>query len=1282
MADHRFIYDGKGAPKREVCTEGTRVDILNEISEWANDSSSSSPPVFWLTGQAGSGKTTIAFTITKKFEKGQPTFLGANFLCSRQFRETRSLQRIVPTIAFQLARNCEPYRSALLGIDTSEAVHSCSVHEQVEKFLFRPWKQRKRVLSLPTYLVVVDALDEIEELERSTFLEAILKLIEANHITGLKFLITSRSDPDIVKLCKTFPPGAVCQLQNVPIEDAKLDIKTYLDIKLKDLHGTPEVKELNTQAAGLFIYAATVVKILTGRKLVRSEQLKRLRSLLSSSSTGFGTIDQLYSQIMRDAFADLDDDPELFSARLSVLHTFLCSIERISPFVAATLLDIDIEVARIVLDNLHAVLYVQDGLVYWYHSSFPDFILSQTRSTFRMDDKDCAFSCDAAAQHRILLDGCFRVMKSDDIGLRFNMGDIKSSYLLDREHAEELHENVDKNISPVLRYSCIQWAHHLCLSPEADDGNICSVLSDFLRIRVLFWIEAMNLLRSSGDCYYLLQNSGGWVSKVNPALSKDLQEAANFAMHFSGCPASDSTPHLYISSLATWQSTSTLSKSWKDEFPGIPTHTNPEGIVDFPLMTNRLGYLINSVAFSIDGTQVVVALSNGLLVLDATTGRQQHVLSREDFFLVKISRNGSRIVSVSLIDKGHGRISIWDTSTFQLVKEFDAVSGTISMEGTHILIIKYFDNYYQLQVLDISAGTLLRTLKMASTKDYIWESMAFSVAMNRFSIAFDESVEIWDISTGYATIMFTLEGHTSTISVTSISPDRKHVATCSTDRSARVWDSSTGNALMVLQHSGTVTALQFSSDSRHIVSGSLDGAIHVWDAITGAELKVFNTNATEGITSVAFSLDGTRIVSASEGLHVWSWDESAHVKRIHDGHDSEESKLFDARRNIVIDIAMTDDGKKIMSATHRAIQIWDAATRTELITIPSSLMFSAKISGNGEHIVSCLQDESIVVWDATTGDRLLHLNSTLTPKFDKLMSPFATALVTMSRSGGKFAVTREEPRRVEIWNIETGKDIEIAIDNFLSLLSFSNDGQLIVCGSVNGHFKTLSMVVYNALTGDAIQKMESEVVCGTLDFEGLFRSNGREVVVCSMFLSTHPTDTLFEVWDIASGKRLRVFKPLSYRHDNYGRFWMNCHSLSNDGKKFAAGCSDGFIRIWDVLEGAEVTVIGHSSAITKITFPRDDLAIISGSQDGTVCVWDLDGNNQNDWTLQESCWITSSREQGHKLMWVSDLLRVVQPRMTLITSHLEHGSINFKGAMIGEDWEKCYTPRNFASKEQ
>jgi adenylylsulfate kinase-like enzyme len=75
-----------------MCTEGTRVRILEDITKWAN--SPESPRVVRLTGQAGSGKTTIAYTIAKQFEKNgtadQQTILGGNFLCSRQFGETRN----------------------------------------------------------------------------------------------------------------------------------------------------------------------------------------------------------------------------------------------------------------------------------------------------------------------------------------------------------------------------------------------------------------------------------------------------------------------------------------------------------------------------------------------------------------------------------------------------------------------------------------------------------------------------------------------------------------------------------------------------------------------------------------------------------------------------------------------------------------------------------------------------------------------------------------------------------------------------------------------------------------------------------------------------------------------------------------------------------------------------------------------------------------------------------------------------------------------------------------
>ena len=53
--------------------------------------------------------------------------------------------------------------------------------------------------------------------------------------------------------------------------------------------------------------------------------------------------------------------------------------------IAATLVpDGDDEAARAVLHNLHAVLYTQDDRVFWYHSSFSDFIFKFKSSTVKL----------------------------------------------------------------------------------------------------------------------------------------------------------------------------------------------------------------------------------------------------------------------------------------------------------------------------------------------------------------------------------------------------------------------------------------------------------------------------------------------------------------------------------------------------------------------------------------------------------------------------------------------------------------------------------------------------------------------------------------------------------------------------------------------------------------------------------------------------------------------------------------------------------------------------------
>ena len=523
-ADHKTVLEEQGL-KREVCTDGTRVKILEDITNWANDRSLASPRVFWLTGQAGSGKSTIAYTIAKRFEEdgdaNQNTVLGGNFLCSRQFQETQAQTRILPTIAYQLAHKCKSYANALHVADKFNAVNH-NVSSQMKSLLVGPWQlsEATRHPELPPFLIVIDALDEIKGDGGSAFLRDLLIAINEYDLRGFKFLVTSRSDPKVTALCETFTSEAVCRLQDVPIEEAKSDIEKYLKFQLPELAGSPEFAELGQRAGGLFIYAATAVKYLTPLdSITAEEQTEMLNDFLSksyepaSSSDATSLVDELYRQIMCDAFSKLGG--KVLARRLRTLYTFLCTAERTSAsIVAALVLDGNDEAAKAVLRDLHAVLYTQDDQVFWYHASFPDFIFTQARSNFHIDKKDFTFWCNEPVHHSLLAESCFRIMKSEKSGLRFNMGNITSSFLFDRDNAVALSEQVNQNISAVLRYSSRHWTHHLPSPQSINTDNLRCCISEFLQIRVLFWIEAMNLLGLSNRCTPMLQFASQWVLKV------------------------------------------------------------------------------------------------------------------------------------------------------------------------------------------------------------------------------------------------------------------------------------------------------------------------------------------------------------------------------------------------------------------------------------------------------------------------------------------------------------------------------------------------------------------------------------------------------------------------------------------------------------------------------------------------------------------------------------------------------------------------------------------------
>ena len=515
---------------RRVCTPGTRVTILDRIYHWAQDPSPDSPRVFLLTGNAGSGKSTIANTVSHHFDSDDetldnevPNILQATYCCSRQFDDTRRQKYIIPTLVYQLARHSKSYARALLDADKFDSVEKIPA-KQLQDLFVGPWQKSagNRPHDLPPYLIVIDALDEVDDGGGLAFLQALLTTIDNGHLQGLKFFVTSREDDKVASLCDDFSSDVVCRLHKVAEEDVGADILRYLDAELP-LLDKGERAELAQRAGGLFIYAATAVRYMTPQAgLSREEQLKLMRIMLCNNwdpSEGPKDplqVDILYRQILFEAFGKLEN--EVCLPRLRILYTLLCTEERVSTSVAAGLLSDSSDVVGIanqVVRDLHAVLYIIGGKVFWYHASFQDFIFTQARSRFTMPISPSGtsfqivdMSCDPAFHHTLLTCSCFRIMMS---GLCFNICNLPSSFLLDSEVPDL---QVEDKICDSLRYACQYWAEHMVQATPSEHRALHSLIVDFLHTCVLFWIEAMNLLQMSPQCARMLLKVRGCILKV------------------------------------------------------------------------------------------------------------------------------------------------------------------------------------------------------------------------------------------------------------------------------------------------------------------------------------------------------------------------------------------------------------------------------------------------------------------------------------------------------------------------------------------------------------------------------------------------------------------------------------------------------------------------------------------------------------------------------------------------------------------------------------------------
>ncbi|KAF9059433.1 WD40-repeat-containing domain protein [Rhodocollybia butyracea] len=855
------------------------------------------------------------------------------------------------------------------------------------------------------------------------------------------------------------------------------------------------------------------------------------------------------------------------------------------------------------------------------HASFSDYLTNRARSG------DKPWFIDPSILEPQIAQGCLHILKKE---LQFNICEFEDSHIYTTkipglsECITDLSKHITDHLLVLLLLILLPPIG--AAAPLLPDGLLLD-LKDLMYTKFLFWLEVLCVQQKVGvaiDAFEAVANlaKNYWHDKE---LADFATDAVKFVLRFAPV-ISHSVPHIYLSALPFAPSESKVKKQYSSllvpsKTVGIQSSVSGQWPRLQATIEGHSGW-VWSVAFSPDGNHIASgSIDRTLRVWDAHTGDLlvgPFIGHEDEVKCIAFSCDGEKIVSGSY-DK---TVCVWDART----------GKTIGVPLTG------------------------HTSKV--------ESVCFSPNGKQIASASqDKTVCIWDWE-GH------LEGnapalvikHAAVARALAFAPDRDQVVSGSGSVNSsgsgaslvQIWDTRTGKLVIgpLKGHTQFIRSVAFSPDGKHILSLSHEAAC-IWDAYTGTENITITTPMGTNAYSAAFTPNGKQIVVGYNDslLRIWDVQTGALVSAPMDGHSG-----------AVLSVSVSPDGMRIASGSNdKTIRVWDAyqelsaALKVDAQYIGANdqgtvQMHHSRYTGHtntvhcvafspkGDHIASGSWDNTVCVWDACTG----------TIFTGPLHGHKDVVLCIAFSPNGEHIVSGSRDTTIRGWNVQNSTMVAGPLEGHSKpvwSVAFSPQGDRIVSGlmtkqSANLHTSTVSSVAFSLNGGQIRSASLSDVILLNAQTGALVDGPFKFKVDDQAFSDVRftPDGQL-----IGAAGNDGVVQILNLRSQDSTRFEGHTNRVRNmafsqDGKWIVSGSDDTTVRVWDLETGslAAGPFKGHRHAVYSVDFSPDRRQVVSGSQDTSIRVFettpdDTLKNALGGGSLGQDGWLLNSMAQP--ILW-------------------------------------------------